>query len=110
VWVVSLVILSAIFLAIARACGGEGNLGSQSYLLAAAQAPVSIISGSLATIPRVGVVIAWVAPVYLMYLWVLALRAAHRFGWNKAVGTLLIPAIVLGTLFYCIYMSSPRWR
>ena len=99
--VIEFVIFSAISLAIARASGGKGNLGSQSYLLAAAQAPVSIISSALATIPSVGGVIAWAAMIYGIYLEVLALRAAHRFGWYKAVGTLLWAAIVLSAL-YCI--------
>jgi hypothetical protein len=64
--VISFVILSAFWHAIARAFGGQGNLGSQSYLLAAAEAPVSIISGSLSTIPSVGGVIAWVASIYVV--------------------------------------------
>jgi hypothetical protein len=96
-------ILSAISLAIARAFGGEGNLGSQSYLLAAAQAPMSIISACLAAVPLAGIVIACPARIYLIYLEVVAMRAVHRFGWGKAVGAILIPVSVLGAL-YCIYV------
>jgi hypothetical protein len=102
---ISFVILSAIWLVIARAFGGQGNLGSQSYLLAAAEAPVSIISGCLATIPGVGSVIAWLASIYVVYLTVLALRAAHRFGWGKAVATLLIPIVVLSVGWTCILLT-----
>ena len=98
--VISFVVSSAIMLVIARAVGGQGDLGSQSYLLAAAQAPVTVMSGSLATIPRVGV-IAWLPLMYGIYLQVLALRAAHRFASKKAVGTLLWAGIVYGAL-YCI--------
>lgn len=104
--IISFVVLSAILLAIARAFGGEGNLANQSYLLAAPQVPLSIIGNSLAWIPYVGVVIAYLVAMYGIYLAVLALRAAHRFGWGQAVVTLLIPGLVLAAVYCaCVFLT-----
>jgi hypothetical protein len=103
--IISLVVLSAILLAIARAFRGEGNLASQSYLLAAPQVPLSIIAGSLVWIPYVWDVIKYPLMMYGIYLAVLALRAAHRFGWGRAVVTLLIPGLVLAAV-YCACLFS----
>jgi len=35
---------------------------------------------------------------------VLALRAAHRYGWGKAVLTLLIPVVVIAGLVICVLL------
>ena len=91
VWVLGMAILQAI----ARRLGGEGDLGSQAYLLAAAGAPMGIVSTVLSSIPAVGQVLNALASLYAVYLSVLGLQAAHRYSGGKAVLTLLIPIIVV---------------
>lgn len=105
--VIGFVIGSAILLAIAKALGGQGNLGSQSYVLAAAQAPMTIISVALGTIPVAGDTFSGLAGIYAGWLGLIAMRAAHRYGWGKAVLTVLMPVIVVIPIICLLLLLGP---
>jgi hypothetical protein len=93
--VIGFAIGSAILLAIAKLLGGEGTFDQQSYLLAAASAPMSIVSGILAPLPLVGPVLSLLASLYYLWLSVLALQAAHRYTPGRAVVTVFAPALLI---------------
>ncbi len=97
-------IFSLILLVIARALGGEGDLDSQSYLLAAAQAPMTIVSAILGIIPLVGPLLGFLASLYTLWLNAIALQVAHGYSMGKALLTVLIPAIVVFALIMCCFM------
>jgi hypothetical protein len=94
-------IYSLILLVIARALGGEGELDSQSYLLAAAQAPMTIISAILGFLPWLGLL----ANLYTLWLNALALQAAHGYSLGRALLTVLIPVIVVLVLVMGCFLT-----
>jgi hypothetical protein len=99
---IAFVISSAILYIIARALGGEGNLDGQSYLLAAGEAPMLLVSALLGVIhPALSIL----ANLYTLWLNIVALQAAHRYGAAKAALTVLIPAIVVAALFACCFLA-----
>ncbi len=98
-------IFSLILLAIARALGGEGDLDSQSYLLAAAQAPMTIVSAILGIIPLVGPLVSLLASLYTLWLSTIALQVAHGYSMGRALLTALLPAIVIFVLIMCCFMT-----
>ena len=87
---------SGIHFVSAKILGGEGTFVRQSYLLAAACAPMSIISVCLVVLPCVGPLLGLVSILYMLWLAVLALQAAHRFTAGRAVASVLAPLVFLG--------------
>lgn len=93
--VIGFVIGSAILLAVAKLLGGEGTFARQSYVLAAAWAPMSIVSAILSALPVVGPFLGILVWLYNLWLAVLALQAAHGYTAGRAVVTVLAPALLL---------------
>lgn len=93
--VVGFVIGSAILLVAARLLGGDGTFVHQSYLLAAAYAPMSIISTIVVAIPVVGLVLTLAASLYALWLAAIALQAAHGYSRGRAVLTVLAPTLLV---------------
>lgn len=93
--VIGFFIGSGIYYLVAKALGGTGDFGEQSYLLAAGQAPLNMIAGVISVIPVLGGCIAGLASLYVIYLNVLSIKTAHGFDWGKAVATVLIPLVVI---------------
>ncbi len=102
--VIVFVISSLIMLGIAKALGGQGNLGNQSYMLAAVSGPMSIIFSALLIIPGlVGSLISLSVAVYTSWLSMVVLRALHQYSGGRAVLTMLIfLAIVFGLFFFVV--------
>ena len=94
--VIGFFIGSGIHFVCAKIFGGEGTFIRQSYLLAAACAPMSIISVFLVVLPLVGPLLALIGILYMLWLAVLALQAAHRFTAGRAVASVLAPLVFLG--------------
>jgi len=88
-------ILSAVFYLIARVLRGQGSFISQTYLLAAIYAPLTLISGVLASISCLGPVVGLAAALYSAFLVTQALRAVHRYNLLEAVVTWMGPALFL---------------
>lgn len=65
-------------------------------MLAAACAPMSIISTFLVVLPCVGPLLGLIGILYMLWLAVLALQAAHRFTAGRAVASVLAPLVFLG--------------
>ena len=100
--VIGFVINSAILLAAARLLGGEGTFDRQSYVLAAASAPMSIVSAIVAPLPWVGVVLGLLASLYYLWLAILGLQAAHHYTPGRAFVTILAPLVLLVLIACCI--------
>jgi len=94
--VIGFFIGSGIHFVSAKILGGEGTFIRQSYLLAAACAPMSIISVFLVVVPLVGPFLGLISILYMLWLAVLALQAAHRFTAGRAVASVLAPLVFLG--------------
>jgi hypothetical protein len=100
--VIGFVIYSAILLAAARLLGGEGTFDRQSYVLAAASAPMSIVSAIVTLLPWVGAVLGLLASLYYLWLAILGLQAAHGYTAGRAFVTILAPLILLVVVACCI--------
>ncbi len=97
---------------IAGMFGGKGNMTQLAYALAAIQAPFLIVGGIvnlLAAIPFVGLcfsVLLSIAGIYVFVLQVMAVKGVNQFGWGAAIGSLLIPGLVIGFLCACLVIGS----
>ena len=92
--VIGFLIGSGIYFVSAKIFGGEGTFDRQSYLLAAAYAPMAIISALLAVLPWIGAWLGIIASLYTVWLAILAMQAAHRFSTGRAVASVLAPLII----------------
>jgi hypothetical protein len=92
---IGFLIVSGVYFVAAKVFGGEGMFGRQSYLLAAAYAPMGIISAVLVAIPMVGPWLSLVCSLYTIWLTILALQAAHRFGTGRAIASVLAPLLII---------------
>jgi hypothetical protein len=102
--VIGFLINSAILLAVAKVLGGEGTFDGQSYVLGAANAPMSIILAVLvlAPLPVVGtILVGFLASIYYLWLTALGLQAAHRYTPGRALVTLLAPVAILIAIACC---------
>jgi Yip1-like protein len=93
---------------IARMFGGTGTTDRLAYTMASIVAPFSIVAGVLSlfgAIPYVGLcfsVILSLAGIYIFVLEAMAVKAVNRIGWGAAIGSLLIPGLVIGLLCACL--------
>lgn len=83
--IVGFLIVNAIQYVVASLMGGEGSFEEQVYLMASYSAPVSLISSIVGVIPCLGGLVSLGLAVYALYLNVISLQAAHRFGAGKAI-------------------------
>ncbi len=88
--------------------GGRGNTDQMAYAAAAITAPYSIIVGILslfAAIPYAGYcfsAILFLAGIYVIVLQVMAIKGVNQISWGAAIGTWLIPGLVIGLICACI--------
>jgi len=93
---------------IAGMFGGKGTNNQLTYVLSAILAPYMIFSGLLvlpSAIPYVGLLtglLAGLAGLYILVLEVIAVKGVNRFGWGPAIGSLLVPLLVVGFLCACL--------
>lgn len=93
---------------IARMFGGRGTSDQLAYTLAAIVAPFSIVAGIISlfsAIPFVGLcfsAILSIAGIYVFVLEVLAVKAVNQISLGAAIGSLLIPGLVIGFLCACL--------
>ncbi len=93
---------------IAKMFGGKGTFGQMSYAFAAILAPFSIVSGVfslLSAIPYVGLCFSgllFIAGLYVFVLEIMAVKGVNQFGWGAAIGSLLIPVLLIGFICGCL--------
>lgn len=93
---------------IAKMFGGRGNSDQLAYAMAAIVAPFSIVAGILslfAAVPYVGLcfsAILSIAGIYIFVLEAMAVKAVNQISWGAAIGSLLIPGLVIGFVCACL--------
>jgi len=96
---------------VAKMFKGTGSYNQLVYAVAAFSAPISLVSGvisSLSTIPSIGLcfsVISFGVGIYAIVLMVMAVKGVNKFGWGEAVGSVLLPGIVIGLLCGCLVIG-----
>jgi hypothetical protein len=102
---IAFLINTAFLLAVSKAFGGQGSLSTQSYLLGASTAPMTILGSVVQIVPVVGVALAWAGLLYSSYLQILGLRAAHKYGWAPGILALVLEAVVGAVLGVCVLLA-----
>lgn len=90
---------------IAKLFGGSGEFGRFSYLSAAYQAPLGILSALLALVPFVGGCITPLIGIYQIVLAYFAVKVEHQLTSGKAIMVILLPLIIVLVLFGCLFFS-----
>ena len=100
---------------IAKLLGGEGSFTETFFLMAAASAPIVLVSGALGLlsgllglIPFLGAIfgvlfglVGMVVGIYNLVLSAMAVAAAHRFSLGKGFAAVLLPFVVFFLLGCC---------
>lgn len=94
--VIGSVIGTGLYQLIARLLGGEGDFNALYNATAAFSAPMGIVASIISAIPIVGACISFLLSLYSIVLSVIAIQAINRFGYGKAIITVLIPLFVVG--------------
>jgi hypothetical protein len=93
---------------IAKMFGGKGTNDQMAYTFAAISVPYSLVSSVfilLSAIPYVGFcfqLVLSLAGLYVLFLQIMAVKSVNQFGWGQAVGTVLIPIVVISTVCCCL--------
>ncbi len=92
-------ISSAIYFAIAKMFGGEGDFEKQTYLLATFTAPITIANAVIGVIPFLGGCVTFFISIYQLVLTYFAIKAEHNLSSGKALMTVLLPVLII---FLCV--------
>lgn len=91
---------------------GVGTFGQLAYVFGAISAPVTLISSVLSlfyAIPFLGFClwpVSIILSLYVLVLEIIAVKGVNRFGWGEAIGSVLIPGLVLGCLVgLCVFVA-----
>jgi len=103
--VVGMMISTALVQLTARLFGGQGTFEGTFNCLAAIAAPITPVSSILSAIPVVGSCLTVPLGIYMLVLNVLAVKASNRFGWGAAIGSILLPGLVVGGLCCCVVFA-----
>jgi hypothetical protein len=93
---------------LAKMFGGRGNAEQLAYAMAAISAPYSIIAGVLTLLSAIPYLqycfgpLLFVAGIYVFVLNVMAVKGVNQVSWGAAVGSLLIPGLVIAFLCACL--------
>jgi uncharacterized membrane protein len=97
---------------VAKMFKGVGSYNQLIYAVAAFSAPLSLISGvisALSLIPYIGFcfsLISIAVSIYTIVLMVMAVKGVNKFGWGEAVGSVLLPGLVIGVICACIVIVT----
>lgn len=100
---------AAIIQWIAKLFGGRGTTGQLAYALGAVLAPfylINVVLTLLGAIPLVGFcfgIVGALVGIYVFVLEIIAVKGVNQFGWGAAIGSVLIPGLVIGLLIACIF-------
>jgi hypothetical protein len=95
---------------LAKMFGGTGTSDRLAYAMASIVAPFSIVAGVVSLfaaipIPFVGLCFSTIlslAGIYIFVLEVMAVKAVNQVSWGAAIGSLIIPGLVIGLLCACL--------
>jgi hypothetical protein len=86
----------------ARAFGGTGDFGTQSYLQSLFVVPIGIVSALVGLVPYLGIAVGLGLSLYAIVLNVRVVKVVHRLTTGKAVAALIVPGLVLMVVVACI--------
>jgi hypothetical protein len=90
---------------IAKMFGGRGTFDQLAYAIAAIVTPFYLISAVLTLLSAIPYVVYCLGPLgfllalYILVLEVMAVKGVNQFGWGQAIGSLLVPVLVLACCF-----------
>ena len=96
---------------VAKMFKGTGSYNQLIYAIAAFTAPIMLVSGvisALTLIPFIGLcftIISLGISIYSLVLLVMAVKGVNQFGWGEAIGSVLLPGIVIGVLCGCLVVG-----
>lgn len=85
----------------ARMLGGTGEFGNFAYLIAVAQAPLSILQALLSLIPMMGPCLVFILSIYGLVLAYYAVKVAHSLTAGRAITVLVLPLVIVLALLFC---------
>jgi len=95
---------------IAKLFGGTGTYDKLVYAVASISVPISLASMFLVpfnAVPYLNICTGLVSvglAFYSLFLEITAVKAVNRFGWGQAVGSVLIPVLVIGVVVcICVF-------
>ena len=93
----------------ARLLRGEGTHPALVYSFAAFSAPLMLLASGLSLVPhsRPGLVLLY---LYWLILYSVAVQAAHRLSWVKAVGSVLLSLILLSGVLLGFGFVTVAWK
>jgi len=97
---------------IAKMFGGQGTYNQLAYAFGAILAPYMLVSSLLtllSAIPFVGFCfagIAVIAGIYILVLEIMAVKGVNQISWGGAIGSLLIPVLVIGFVCACLVIGT----
>ncbi len=86
--------------------GGRGKFGPYSYLMASIQVPIGLVTVLLSWIPFLGQCLTTLISLGMYVYFVMATKAAYKFGTGKAIVTALAPLVIFMLLFMCYMMFA----
>lgn len=94
---------------IAKLFGGVGTFDKMAYASAAISFPITLVAAVLtlfSAIPFVGLCISIFSfglSLYALVLQVMAVKGVNRIGWGAAIGSVLIPGVLVFVLCACVF-------
>ena len=98
---IGFILLCLLYHVIAKMFGGQGSLGTFSYLSAGVWSPVSIITAVLGLIPLIGSCLGVLVGLYGLVLSFFAIKTNYRLGDGRAIVVLILPVLLLIALVFC---------
>jgi hypothetical protein len=106
--VVFFAIGAAIVQWVAKLFGGAGTFDKTAYAMASISVPLSLVSMILSPLTAVrylGIctgLLSFAAGIYALVLEIMAVKGVNRFGWGQAIGSVLLPGLVIFIVCACI--------
>jgi hypothetical protein len=97
---------------IAKLFGGKGSYEKLLYAIAAISVPFTLVSAVLillGSIPFIGFcfgILSFGLSIYVFVLQIMAVKGVNRFGWGPAIGSVIIPGLVIFTICCCLVFAT----
>jgi hypothetical protein len=79
----------------AKLFGGTGSFSTLAYLVSLFYVPLGMVITLVSLIPCLGTLVALAGDVYLIILWVRAIKVNYHLTTGRAVGAYFVPAVVI---------------
>jgi hypothetical protein len=114
--IIGIAISASIYHLFAKLFKSTGKWGDLVYCLSAVTAPSTLFGGIIALVSLlfyqipilifIPIMVAMVFSIYVFILNVNAIRAAENIGTGQAIGTILIPVVIVGVVVACCTFTA----